>query len=129
LSVAGSLVGALALLAMAGGFGAGINEAMSTHMIAMSLAAIGLAIGLFQSPNNNAIMGAVPINKIGVASAFLATIRNLGLVIGTGLATGVFSWRMGVTHGDFVHSLHFTHLLAAFVALLATIASFGKKEA
>ena len=129
LSVAGSLIGALALLSMAGVFGAGITETMSTHSIALALASIGLAMGLFQSPNNNAIMGAVPINKIGVASAFLATIRNLGLVIGTGLATGIFTWRMDITHGNFVHSLHFTHLLAAGVAGLATIASFGKKEA
>lgn len=129
LSVAGSLVGALALFGMAGGFGAGITDTMSTHAVIFALASIGLAIGLFQSPNNNAIMGAVPINKIGVASAFLATIRNLGLVIGTGLATGIFTWRMDLTHGDFVHSLHFTHLMAAGVAVLATIASFGKKEA
>jgi hypothetical protein len=102
---------------------------MSRQSIALGLVAIGLAMGLFQSPNNNSIMGAVPINKIGVASAFLATIRNLGLVIGTGLATGFFTWRMDLTHGDFVHSLHLTYLLAAGVAGLAAIASFGKKEA
>ena len=48
---------------------------------------------------------------------------------GTGLATGIFTWRMDLTHGDFVHSIHFTHLMAAGVAGLATLASFGKKEA
>jgi EmrB/QacA subfamily drug resistance transporter len=129
LTVAGSLVGAIALFAMAGGFGAGITGTMSKHWVVLSLAATGLAIGLFQSPNNNAIMGAVPLSKIGVASAFLATVRNLGLVIGTGLATGIFSWRMDITHGDFVHSLHFTQFMAAGVAALAMFACMGKKEA
>jgi EmrB/QacA subfamily drug resistance transporter len=129
LSVAGSFVGAFALLFMAGAFGPGITEEASSESIVISLAAIGLAMGLFQSPNNNAIMGAVPISKIGVASAFLATIRNLGLVLGTGLATGVFTWRMNLTHGDFVHSLHFTHYVAAGVAGLAGLVSFLKREA
>jgi EmrB/QacA subfamily drug resistance transporter len=129
LSFAGSLVGALALFGMAGGFGLGVHETMSKHWVVIALAMTGLAIGLFQSPNNNAIMGAVPIHKIGVASAFLATVRNLGLVIGTGLATGIFSWRMDITHGDFVHSLHSTYFIAAGVAALAMIASLGKNEA
>lgn len=129
LTAAGSLIGAITLLAMAGGFGAGIREGMNTQSVILALAFVGFAIGLFQSPNNNAIMGAVPINKIGVASALLATVRNLGLVVGTGLATEIFTWKMDLTHGDFVHSLHFTHLLAAGVAGLATLASLGKKEA
>lgn len=128
LSVAGSLVGSATLVAMSGGFGFGIHPAMSTQWIALGLAGIGLAIGLFQAPNNNSIMGSVPLNKIGVASAFLATIRNLGLVIGTSLATGVFSWRMSVTHGDFMHSIHFSYRMAALVACLATIAALSKKK-
>ena len=129
LSVAGALVGALDLLTMAGEFGPGLTEDAGAHGVVLGLSAIGLALGLFQSPNNNAIMGAVPISKIGVASALLATIRNLGLVIGTGVAMEIFSWQMTLSHGDFVHSLHFTHLLAAGVAVLAGIAAFGKKEA
>jgi EmrB/QacA subfamily drug resistance transporter len=128
LSVIGSLVGAITLFAMAGGIGNGITQTTSSHLVVLALAGMGLAIGLFQSPNNNSIMGAVPLNKIGVASAFLATVRNLGLVIGTGLATGIFSWKMNTTHGDYVGALHFTQLIAAAVAVLAAIASFAKKE-
>jgi EmrB/QacA subfamily drug resistance transporter len=125
LSFLGALIGAIGLFGMAGAFGSGINDHVSTTGISLGLASIGVATGLFQAPNNNAIMGAVPVNKLGVASALLATIRNLGLVTGTGLATTLFSWRMSVTD-DFVSSLHATHLVAGFVAVGAMVAALGK---
>jgi EmrB/QacA subfamily drug resistance transporter len=128
LSSAGSLIGGISLLAMSGFFGEGLKADTSHLMIVLGLCAIGLAIGLFQSPNNNAIMGSVPLNKLGVASALLATIRNLGLVIGTGLASGVFTWRMTVTDGDFVRSLHFTVMIAGVVSLFAMVACLAKKR-
>jgi ABC-type Na+ efflux pump permease subunit len=70
-------------------------------------------------------MGAVPPNKLGVASALLATVRNLGLVTGTGLATGLFTWRLRVTN-DFVSSMHFTFFVAGMIALGAMVASLGR---
>jgi hypothetical protein len=72
-------------------------------------------------------MGSVPQSKLGVASALLAMVRNLGLVTGTGLATSLFTWRMGVTEG-FVPSLHFTHFVAGMVALGAMFASLGRQR-
>jgi MFS family permease len=125
LSSLGALVGAVALLVMSGAFGMGIHEKISNAGIVLFLCSIGLATGLFQSPNNNAIMGAVPTAKLGVASAMLATIRNLGLVTGTGLATSLFSWRMTKTH-NFVTSLHFTHTIAALIGIGAVIAALAK---
>ena len=125
LSLSGALIGALALLAMGGAFGKGMYESMSQPGVVLALASIGLATGLFQSPNNNAIMGAVPHAKLGVASAMLATVRNLGLVTGTGLSTGLFTWRMEVTH-DFVASLHFSFFVAGLVAVAAMAAGIAK---
>ena len=124
LSFLGALLGAAGLFSMAGAFGSGIDSHVSSLGIALSLATIGVATGLFQSPNNNAIMGSVPLNKLGVASALLATIRNLGLVTGTGLATTLFTWRN--TTEDFVSSLHQTHLVAGFIAVGAMVAALGK---
>jgi MFS family permease len=129
LSAAGSFVGALALLGMAGSFGAGISGQSSQTVIIIALCSIGLAMGLFQSPNNNAILGSVPLSKLGVASALLATIRNLGLVIGTGMATGLFTWRMNATNGDFIHALHFTDLVAGVVAMMAMVVCLARKRA
>jgi len=93
LSSFGALIGACGLFVMAGAFGLGVHSQISHPSIILGLCSIGLSTGLFQSPNNNAIMGVVPANKLGVASALLATVRNLGLVTGTGLATGLFAWR------------------------------------
>jgi EmrB/QacA subfamily drug resistance transporter len=126
LSAAGSLVGALTLLTMAGIFGLGLNSGSSHGMIIFTLCAVGLSIGLFQSPNNNAIMGSVPLSKLGVASALLATVRNLGLVVGTGIATGVFTWRMEISHGDFIQSLHFTQSIAGLIFFVAMFVCLGK---
>jgi EmrB/QacA subfamily drug resistance transporter len=125
LSFAGALIGALSLLSMSGVFGFGMYEGVSKTGIVLALCSLGLATGLFQSPNNNAIMGAVPPNKLGVASALLATVRNLGLVTGTGLATGLFTWRMSIT-SDFVASMHFTFFVAGVIALGAMLASLGR---
>jgi EmrB/QacA subfamily drug resistance transporter len=127
LSLSGAFVGAVGLFGMAGVIGPGLNKNMDPMWLIAGLACMGLSIGLFQSPNNNAIMGSVPFQKLGVASAFLATVRNLGLVIGTGLATAVFSWRRELT-GDFVVSLHRTYFVAGVVAIGATIACIGKSR-
>jgi len=125
LSIAGAIVGAAGLFIMAGAFGLGIHANITQIEIILALCSIGLAIGLFQSPNNNAIMGSVPIPKLGVASALLATVRNLGLVTGTGLATSVFTWRFAVT-GDFIASFHTSLFVAGIVGVGAIFASLGR---
>jgi len=50
------------------------------------LALFGLGTGIFQSPNNSAVMGSAPRPHLGIASGILATVRNLGMVFG--IATG-----------------------------------------
>jgi EmrB/QacA subfamily drug resistance transporter len=127
LSFAGAMVGAVALLAMAGLFGPGIHAHTDPRLVILALCSIGLATGLFQSPNNNAIMSAVPPAKLGVASAFLATVRNLGFVVGTGMATGMFTWRLRATN-DYIASLHLTYLIAAIVGFGAMLACLGKER-
>lgn len=128
LSFCGALLGAFGLFFMAGLFGGGMSETSSTFRIVFNLCIIGFAMGVFQSPNNSAIMGSVPIQKLGVASALLATVRNLGLVVGTGLSTTLFSWRMHATGGDFLSSFHLTLFVAGFVALGAMLASSIKRR-
>ncbi|MEW6242411.1 MAG: MFS transporter [Chloroflexota bacterium] len=43
---------------------------------------VGLGMGMFQSPNNSAIMGAAPRDRLGVASGMLAMTRTLGQTTG-----------------------------------------------
>lgn len=42
----------------------------------------GIGNGLFQSPNNTAIMSALPKEKVAIASSVSATARNLGMALG-----------------------------------------------
>ncbi|MFZ9594841.1 MAG: MFS transporter [Bdellovibrionia bacterium] len=128
LSFFGALIGGLGLFSMAGAFGRGMDQSTQSLVILLELASIGLATGLFQSPNNSAIMGAVPLKKLGVASAMLATVRNLGLVFGTGLSTSLFTWRQQ-SSGDFILSFHMTLFFAGLVAMGATLASLTKRSA
>jgi EmrB/QacA subfamily drug resistance transporter len=59
--------------------------------VAASLAVAGLGTGIFISPNTSALMGAAPPGRQGIASGILATARNVGMVLGVGLAGAVFT--------------------------------------
>ena len=59
--------------------------------IAAALAVVGLGVGMFVSPNNSALMGAAPRNRQGIAAGVLATARNVGMVLGVGVAGAVFT--------------------------------------
>jgi len=55
------------------------------------LALAGIGTALFVSPNSTEAMGAIPVNRRGVAAATVATARNLGMVIGIAVAGLIFN--------------------------------------
>ena len=55
---------------------------------------IGLGIGCFQSPNNSAIMGAVPRERLGVASGLLSLTRTLGQTVGIATVAALWATRV-----------------------------------
>jgi EmrB/QacA subfamily drug resistance transporter len=57
--------------------------------VAVALAIVGLGIGIFISPNTSALMGSAPRHRQGIASGVLATARNVGMVLGVGLAGAI----------------------------------------
>ncbi len=59
--------------------------------IVWPLAVTGVGQGLFQSPNNNAIMSSVPLNRLGIANGFQAIARVLGQGFSVALAGAVFT--------------------------------------
>ena len=127
LSVLGASVATFGLFFMGGLFGKGLNEGTHEYFIIMALCISGLSSGLFQSPNNVALMSSIPYDKLGVASAMMATIRNLGLVTGTGLAAKLFSWRHEET-GDFVKALQTSLVVSGGVAFLSVLAAVAKED-
>jgi MFS family permease len=57
----------------------------------VTLALVGAASGLYSSPNNTAVLAAVPTGETGVASSVLAIQRNLGRSVGVALASILLS--------------------------------------
>jgi len=77
-----------------------LSPSAGGYGICWRLALAGLGTALFISPNSTAVMGAVPIARRGIASGALATARNLGMVIGVALASGIFTHTFtGLTFG------------------------------
>lgn len=62
-----------------------IDIETSAAYIGGSLALIGLGFGLFSTPNNSAIMGAVNEQEVGVASASMNLSRTIGNLVGMSL--------------------------------------------
>ncbi len=52
---------------------------------------LGIGVGLFQSPNNSAIMGSVTRERLGVASGLLAVTRSLGQTVGFAVLGAVWA--------------------------------------
>lgn len=57
----------------------------------LRVAPIGIGLGLFQSPNNSAILGAVPPDRLGIASGLLSLSRTLGQSIGLPVLSALFT--------------------------------------
>jgi MFS family permease len=67
-------------------------DAVSSPLhIGACLALTGVGQGLFQSPNNSALLGAVPRERQGVASGMLATARVVGQSLSVAVAGAVFT--------------------------------------
>ncbi len=62
----------------------------SSQQIVLRLGLVGLGIGLFTSPNNSAIMGAVPLSHQGLGSGIVATARTMGNVLGIAISGSLF---------------------------------------
>lgn len=59
--------------------------------ISLGLAVSGLGTGIFVSPNTSALMGSAPSHRQGIASGMLATARNVGMVLGVGMAGAIMT--------------------------------------
>lgn len=68
-----------------------IGPQSPTWFIALGLSVSGLGTGIFVSPNTSALMGSAPRNRQGIASGMLATARNVGMVLGVGLAGAILT--------------------------------------
>ncbi|MFP4440352.1 MAG: MFS transporter [Chloroflexaceae bacterium] len=93
---------------------------------------VGLGMGIFQSPNNSAVMGTVPQTRLGVASGLLAMTRTLGQTVGIALLGTIWASRVAAAASEpltgettdapalaQVAGLHDTFFVAVVLLLLA----------
>jgi hypothetical protein len=62
---------------------------------AVRMLLLGIGLGLFHPPNNTAVLGTVPRDQLGVASAFLSAMRMLGQFLGASLSAEIVGDRLG----------------------------------
>lgn len=93
-----TIVGLLALLA---GYYALLALNAQTTMLdyVLYFLPVGLGIGVFQSPNNSAIMGAAPRGRLGVASGLLSITRTLGQITGVAVLGALWAGRVAYHTG------------------------------
>jgi EmrB/QacA subfamily drug resistance transporter len=110
---------------------------VSTPGYMLRLAPFGVGIGMFQSPNNRAVMHGAPPHRLGVASGLLALSRTLGMVTGMPLLGAIFALRVSAaghggaveishaTPGEIVAGLSWTFRFAAVVLLVSATLAAG----
>jgi EmrB/QacA subfamily drug resistance transporter len=72
-----------------------VNAQTPLNLIIGNLILMGFGFALFSSPNTNAVMSSVPNTAYGVASATLATMRQVGMVLSMGIAMLMFTLYIG----------------------------------
>lgn len=118
---------------------ADMNTSLSLLIVYMAL--FGSGLGIFASPNMSSIMGAVPAERRGIASAFRATFFNMGFVISLNLAILIMTFTIpyglvsqiisagaasGITDAEkvlFTESLKSAYLWLAVLNTLAIVPS------
>ena len=123
-----------ALIVVGQFFIASLNVGSSIPRIIFPLALSGLGWAIFNSPNQSAILGSVPMDKAGTASGMTATTARTGGAMGIALSTTLFTYGLtaaGLTQlqiespqswsaspETFVRSFnHTVHIINAFTLL------------
>ncbi|WP_432645558.1 MFS transporter [Methanobrevibacter sp.] len=90
LSAIGMTIATIALVILTS-----LNADTPIYLIIIAMILQGIGMGLFSSPNMNAIMSSVPPKDAPTASASQATMRTIGQTMSLGLLTLIFAWIMG----------------------------------
>ncbi len=103
----------------------------------------GAGSGMFQIPNNSTVMGNAPMQHQGAASGMLATMRNIGMVIGVSISGIIFNYTStrakafytvhglygsSLTKASLVTGMQVTVSAAVIAALLAMAFSIIQKK-
>jgi len=111
------------------------NAQMTQLDYIIRIAPFGIGLGMFQSPNNSAILGEVPPERLGIASGLLSLSRTLGQTAGLPLLAALFTiitltgtTGLDVTKAPVEHlvsGIQGTFRVAALVILVAILLVVG----
>lgn len=108
--------------------------------VATGQAILGLGNGLFQSPNNNSVMSAVPPAKLGIAGGINSLVRNVGMVCGIAISVSIFETRQAAALAGFtaptfaqqaaafLHGYHTALAVGAAFAAAGALLSFTRRS-
>lgn len=83
---------ALMLLGYLAVYGVSRQDSLTTYLL--RFVPLGLGLGIFNAPNNSAIMGEAPPSRLGVASGLMAITRILGQITGIALLGALWATRV-----------------------------------
>jgi MFS family permease len=92
-------VAGLAVLVIAYGLISLVGMGASITLLVIVLLPIGVGTGIFQSPNNSAVLGSVPQHRLGVTSAMLTITRITGQITGIAVLGTVWAMRVSAISG------------------------------
>ena len=97
--------GGMGLVALGMALLGSLPQDAATLRVVASLVVVGLGMAAFSAPNTSAIMGSVRRDQLSVASAFLGTMRTVGMALSVALLGGIAASSLGAAGGR----LLFTH--------------------
>ncbi|MBV9578844.1 MAG: DHA2 family efflux MFS transporter permease subunit [Chloroflexi bacterium] len=118
-TVTGMLLSALALLALA------LLPDSGLPLMLVLLGVLGVGLGLFTPPNNSAIMGSAPQQRLGVAGGILNMTRSIGTSLGVALTGAVLALLLSALTGTHVDSTVDVDPAALEVAFHQTLFCLG----
>jgi len=94
-----------------------LDASTPLYLIVIAMILQGIGMGLFTTPNTNAIMSSVPPNETPNASAAQSAMRTMGQTVSMGLLTLVFAWIMD----SLKLSSQYSHLIVQSSQLICLI--------
>lgn len=118
-----------------------ITPDMSLASLAIWMVIMGIGSGMFFSPNTNAIMSSVPVDRRGIAAGVRTMMNNAGNVISIGLAmaiistsispqamqglfSGIQTGSQGIAVTEFINGLRTAFAISFLFSLLAAFISY-----
>jgi len=111
-----------------------LTDKSDTLYVIGSLLILGAGLGVFSSPNTNAVMGSVEANAYGVASGMLATMRLTGQTISMAVVMMIFTVTIGrveitpLYYPSFMQAVHLCFILNCLLCMAGVLASLARDK-